>query len=89
MKKTGKNIMNDIADMNFEDAMAELEVIVRQLEEGKAKLEDSIALYERGVALRKHCEGKLRDARMRVEKIALGENGAPLGTQPFDTRAAS
>ena len=81
--------MNDIANMNFEDAMAELEGIVRQLEEGKARLEDSIALYERGVALRKHCEGKLRDARMRVEKISLGENGAPIGTQPLDPKAST
>ncbi|OFW82853.1 MAG: exodeoxyribonuclease VII small subunit [Alphaproteobacteria bacterium GWF2_58_20] len=76
--------MDDMTKMTFEDAMTELETIVRQLEEGKSRLEDSIALYERGVALRKHCETRLREARLRVEKIALGENGQPIGTQPLD-----
>ena len=67
----------DIAAMSFEDAMAALEEIVLKLESGQAKLEDSIALYDRGAALRRHCEARLADAEMRVQKIVAGEGGAP------------
>jgi len=73
----------DIAAMSFEDAMKALEAIVEKLESGEAPLEDSIALYERGALLRSHCEAKLRDAEMRVEKIVQGENGP--ATAPFPT----
>ncbi len=66
-----------IAEMSFEDALGELEAIVRQLEGGEVALETSIALYERGAALKKHCEDKLEAARLKVEKIALGPDGAP------------
>jgi exodeoxyribonuclease VII small subunit len=59
----------DIAKMGFEQALAELEKIVRLLEEGEGKLDESIKAYERGVALKKHCETKLQEAQMRVEKI--------------------
>ncbi len=82
-------MIDAIAAMTFEDAMTELESIVRQLEEGKSRLEESIALYERGVALRKHCESRLRDARLRVEKIALGDNGQPVSTKPLEDGPAS
>lgn len=71
-----------IAAMSFEQAMAALEDIVEQLEKGDAALEDSIALYERGAKLRAHCDGRLKDAEMRVEKITAGD-GAPAAT-PFD-----
>jgi exodeoxyribonuclease VII small subunit len=67
----------DIAGMSFEDAMAALEEIVLKLESGQAKLEESIALYDRGAALRRHCEARLADAEMRVQKIVAGEGGAP------------
>lgn len=64
-----------IADMSFEAALEELETIVRQLEDGKSALDDAISAYERGAALKKHCETKLREAQMKVDKIVLGEDG--------------
>lgn len=63
------------ADMNFETALAELEKIVQTLESGKAGLEESIQLYERGVALRQHCDSKLKDAQLRVERLGLDAAG--------------
>jgi len=63
------------ADLSFEAAMSELEKIVQSLESGKSGLEESIQLYERGVALRQHCESKLKDAQLRVEKLSLDANG--------------
>lgn len=74
-----------IATMSFEDAMKALEDIVDRLEGGETSLEDSITLYERGAQLRKHCEAKLRDAELRVEKIVQGEGGAATGVEPFPT----
>ena len=71
--------MSDIATMSFEDAMKELEAVVSRLESGNASLEDSIKLYERGAALRAHCEARLREAEERVEKITLAQ-GQPTGT---------
>ena len=68
-------IPDDIATMNFEDALAELDKIVRTLEGGAAKLDDSIASYERGALLRRHCEVKLKEAQARVDKIVLGADG--------------
>ena len=65
----------DIAKLNFEDALKELEEIVRGLESGKGKLDDAIAAYERGSALKRHCERKLAEAEARIEKIALSANG--------------
>lgn len=69
--------------MSFEDALSELEKIVATLEKGQAALEDSIALYERGTALKAHCETKLKAAQARIEKIVVGADGTP-ATQPFD-----
>lgn len=71
--------MTEIATMSFEDAMKELEAVVSRLESGNASLEDSIKLYERGAALRTHCEARLRAAEERVEKITLAQ-GQPTGT---------
>lgn len=65
----------DVAAMSFEDALGELERIVRSLEEGRGKLDDSIAAYERGMALRRHCEAKLREAQAKVEKITATADG--------------
>jgi len=70
-----EGIAQDIARMSFEDAFAELEAIVRRLEEGSSKLDAAITAYERGVALKRHCEEKLQEAQSRVEKIVLGPNG--------------
>jgi len=66
----------DIAAMSFEQALAELEKIVSELESGQAPLERSIEVYERGAALKAHCEKKLEAARLRVEKIVVGPGGA-------------
>lgn len=74
----------EIAQMSFEAAMAELEQVVDRLDRGDVPLEDSIKLYERGEALKAHCEAKLRDAEERVAKITVGAGGAPTGTEPLD-----
>ncbi len=66
----------NIDAMSFEDALAELEGIVRGLEEGKGNLEDSIGAYERGAALKRHCERKLNEAKAKVDKISIGADGA-------------
>ena len=60
---------NDISAMSFEDALAALEAIVRGLETGQQKLEDAITAYERGAALKKHCEAKLAEADARVQAM--------------------
>ena len=73
----------EIDALNFEEALTALETIVRDLETGKAPLEDSITAYERGTALKKHCEAKLRDAQAKIEKITVGEDGA-VSTKPLD-----
>lgn len=66
-----------VKDMSFEAALAELESIVRELESGKAGLESSIQLYERGVLLRQQCEARLKDAQLRIEKLTLDVSGQP------------
>lgn len=75
----------DIANMPFEAALAELERIVDQLEKGAVALDKSIALYERGEALKKRCDELLRSAEMRIEKITLSADGAPTGVAPLDS----
>ena len=70
----------DIQKLGFEEAMKELERIVRDLESGQVKLDEAVKAYERGAALRKHCEAKLADARMKVEKIT----GAGKVAEAFD-----
>ena len=88
---TGLNLMTkasnthaDIKDMTFERSLKELEGIVSRLERGDVELEESIAIYERGEALRDHCDRLLRQAEAKVEKIALGADGTPKGTVPLD-----
>jgi exodeoxyribonuclease VII small subunit len=73
----------EIETLSFEQALAELEQIVARLESGQAPLEDSIRLYERGAALKAHCEKRLEAARLRVEKIVVGAGGAP-GVEPAE-----
>jgi exodeoxyribonuclease VII small subunit len=73
-----------IKALPFEKAMAELDEIVRRLERGDVPLEDSIAIYERGEALKKHCELLLKKAEARIEKITVGPDGQPTGTTPLD-----
>jgi len=66
----------EIAALSFEDALNELEQIVRRLETGSAKLDEAIGAYERGALLKRHCEAKLREAQSRVEKIVIGADGS-------------
>ena len=70
----------DVSEMSFEQAMRELEKVVGQLESGDVELEKSIAIYERGAALRAHCEAKLKDAELKVESIVMGADGQPAAT---------
>ncbi len=74
----------DVSTLPFEKALAELESIVEKLESGKVDLEQSISIYERGEALKKHCEKLLKDAEARIEKITLKPDGTPGGTEPLD-----
>ena len=74
----------EVASLTFETAMAELEKIVDQLEKGQAPLEDSIRLYGRGEALKKHCETLLKNAEARIEKITLSADGKARGVAPLD-----
>ena len=76
-----------LAALPFEKALAELEDIVRRLERGDVPLEDSIAIYERGEALKKHCEGLLRRAEARIEKITIGRDGQASGVTPLDVES--
>ncbi|MGH6786779.1 MAG: exodeoxyribonuclease VII small subunit [Novosphingobium sp.] len=74
----------EIAALSFEEALRALEEIVRKLEAGEVPLDDSIALYERGELLRKHCQARLDAAQARIEKIVQGPDGAAAAVQPFD-----
>ena len=73
-----------ISDLPFEVAMKELEAIVDKLERGQVALEESIAIYERGEALKAHCDRLLKSAETRIEKITLSRDGKPTGTTPLD-----
>ena len=74
----------DIKEMSFERSLKELETIVARLERGDVELEESIAIYERGAALREHCDRLLKQAEAKVEKLTLNRQGEPTGTEPFD-----
>ncbi len=76
--------MSDVDEMSFEDAIKELESVVGQLERGDVALDESIALYERGAALKARCEAKLKEAEEKVAKITLGAGGEPNGKVPLD-----
>ena len=73
-----------VEGMTFEAALKELEQIVSRLERGEVPLAESIVIYERGDALRKHCDALLKQAEARVEKIRVGADGKPAGTEPLD-----
>jgi exodeoxyribonuclease VII small subunit len=81
--KKSADLPADVQAMNFEDALKELEQIVRNLEGGKGKLDEAIVAYERGAALKKHCEAKLREAQEKVERIAISTDGS-VSTEPAD-----
>jgi exodeoxyribonuclease VII small subunit len=72
----------ELASLSFEDALAELEAIVERLERGQGKLDEAIGDYERGVALKRHCEAKLAEAQAKIDKIVI-EPGGDVGTEPL------
>ena len=74
-KPRGGAIPEDIAALSFEDALAELDKIVGELESGKVKLNEAIGAYERGAKLKRHCEAKLTEAKAKVEKIVPSADG--------------
>lgn len=76
----------DVKKLSFEHAIEELESIVKRLEDGKVPLEESVAIYERGEALKSRCEDLLKAAEARVEKITLDAAGKPKGTTPLDVK---
>ena len=81
---TESKTSEDIINLSFEDALEQLEAIVRTLESGEARLDDAIGAYERGIALKNHCEAKLSEAKARVEKIAFA-GSEPAGLEPADS----
>jgi exodeoxyribonuclease VII small subunit len=78
---TDATIPDDIGGMSFEDALSELEQIVRRLEGGQVRLDDAIQCYERGALLKRHCEQKLNEAQQRVDRIVVGADGS-VSAQP-------
>ncbi len=79
----GTETHKDIVKMSFEDALEELKEIVATLESGDGKLDAAIASYERGAKLKQHCEKKLKEAQVKIEKIRLGPDG-DIASEPFD-----
>ena len=77
----------EIAALSFEEALKALEEVVRRLESGEAPLDESITLYERGDALRAHCQARLDAAQARIEAIVADREGRATGTRPFDGEA--
>lgn len=82
--ETGSSAEASLAALSFEEALAQLETIVQKLETGEVPLEESIALYEKGAALRAHCDAKLKAAEEKVAQVTLGPDGAPTGATPAD-----
>lgn len=74
----------DVSDLSFEAALAELETIVTRLERGDVPLEESISIYERGEKLKARCDTLLKSAEAKVEKISLSADGTPSGAEPLD-----
>ncbi|NMG38870.1 exodeoxyribonuclease VII small subunit [Chelativorans sp. ZYF759] len=79
-----ENPDDDIKAMSFEQALEALEKIVDDLERGDVPLDQSIRIYERGEALKAHCDRLLKSAEDKVEKIRLSREGKPVGTEPLD-----
>ena len=80
------NASTDVKKLSFERAIEELESIVTRLEGGRVPLEESVAIYERGEALKRRCEELLRQAEARVDKITTDASGQATGTEPLDVQ---
>ncbi|MCR5506251.1 MAG: exodeoxyribonuclease VII small subunit [bacterium] len=82
-------MFEDIKNLSFEESLAELETIIKKMESGDVKLSQSVEFYERGVALKNHCEEVLREAKLKIEKIQLkptSDGGQEFETVPFDVK---
>jgi len=77
-------MQQEIEKLSFEEAMDELENVVHQLESGKIKLDEAVAVYERGVKLKNLCENKLNDAKSKIDKLVISKEGTILGKEDFD-----
>ncbi len=86
MPPEDKTENDDVKAMSFEQALEALERIVDHLERGDVALDESIRIYERGEALKAHCDRLLKAAEDKVEKIRLSREGRPVGTEPLDSR---
>ena len=85
MQRKEKNMSDiDFSNLDFEEAMSQLETIVHELEAGKIKLDDAVSAYEKAVALKKFCEEKLKQAELKIEKINIAPNGT-INTEKFET----
>ena len=82
-QNAGTKIPAEIAALSFEEALAQLQDLVKKLERGDNKLDEAISSYERGALLKLHCEAKLREAQMKVEKIVFSADGT-VSSQPAD-----
>ena len=83
-QQAAETMPSDIAKLSFEDAMAELEEIVRRLEHGEGDLDSAIEGYTRGSWLKRHCEAKLKEAEAKIEKIVPAADGTVAGSEPLD-----
>lgn len=76
---------DNVKELSFEQALQELEAVVSKLETGEVSLDDAIDAYSRGTALKAHCQARLEEARLKVEKIRVPEDGStPTQAEPFD-----
>ena len=73
--------------LSFEEALSQLEAIVERLESGTVDLDKAVDAYARGMLLKQHCQARLEEARLKVEKIKLPENGGPATAQPFESES--
>ena len=76
-------IATEISEMSFEEALDELKAIVGKLEQGQGTLDTAIGDYDRGAALKRHCDAKLREAQAKIEKISLAGDGT-ISSEPLD-----
>ena len=77
-------MQKEIEKLSFEEAMEELEAVVRQLESGKLKLDEAVAVYERGAKLKQFCEQKLTEAKSKIDKLVIGKDGQIIGKEEFN-----
>ena len=77
-------IPEDVAKLSFEEALDQLRALVGAVERGDAKLDEAIAAYAKGSALRQHCQNKLAEAKAKIEQLTFGPDGSVSGAEPFD-----